>query len=383
MSEAKTRLSGSDLAAGIALSAIPGGMPLLGHAQGEPVLLARKDDELFATGNVCTHYHAPLSEGLQVKDTIPCPWHHACFNLRTGEALRAPALDPLPCWRVEQKDGNVYVREKLEPAKQQLSSNVPESVAIIGDGAAGNVAAETLRREGYDGRITLLSADSSVPYDRPQLSKSYLAGSTPPESNPLRSSGFYRQHDIDLKLNVRVANIDTVSRRLQLVDGGMYTYDSLLLATGAEPVKLDVPGADLPHVRYLRTRADSRALIAKALAEQRVVIIGASFIGLEVAASLSARNLEVHVIAPGSSPMGKILGIEVETFIRKLHENHGLKFHLGTKAASIDEHNVILTNGLHRSSRFYRRRYRRKTFDCSGGESRTGPGPWSQGERVS
>ncbi|MDD5462047.1 MAG: FAD-dependent oxidoreductase [Methylococcales bacterium] len=347
MSVTKTKLSGPDLPSGIALSAIPDGTLLLGHAQGEPVLLARKGDELFATGNICTHYHAPLNEGLLVNDTVRCPWHHACFSLRTGEALRAPALDPLPCWRVEQKDGNVYVLEKLEPEIKQLSSilKIPESVVIIGGGAAGNVAAETLRREGYSGPITLFSADVSVPYDRPKLSKSYLAGVTPPESNPLRSFGFYQQHNIDLKLNARVAKIDTVNQNVQLIDGGKQSYDSLLLATGAEPVKLDVPGAGLPHVFYLRTLADSRALIARALAAQRVVIIGASFIGLEVAASLSMRNLEVHVVAPGSSPMEKILGIEVGTFIRKLHEQHGVKFHLGAKAASIDEHNVILTNG--------------------------------------
>jgi NADPH-dependent 2,4-dienoyl-CoA reductase/sulfur reductase-like enzyme/nitrite reductase/ring-hydroxylating ferredoxin subunit len=348
MSETKTKLSGPDLAAGVALSTVPDGTLLLGYAQGEPVLLARRGDELFAIGNLCTHYDAPLNEGLLVDDTVRCPWHHACFSLRTGEAVRAPALDPVPCWRVEQQDGNVYVREKLEQASKQLPStltDIPRSVVIIGGGAAGNAAAETLRREGYAGRITMLSADDSVPCDRPKLSKSYLAGITPAESNPLRSPAFYQQHDIDLKLGARVATIDTASRNVVLIDGGKYAYDSLLLATGAEPVRLDVPGADLPHVHYLRTPADSRALISKALASQRAVVIGASFIGLEVAASLRARNLDVHVVAPEACPMEKILGIEVGTFIRKLHEEHGVTFHLGTKATSIDERNVTLEGG--------------------------------------
>ena len=187
----------------------------------------------------------------------------------------------------------MYVREKLERARKQLPALLtdrPRFVVIIGGGAAGNAAAETLRREGYTGRITMLSADASAPCDRPKLSKSYLAGIASSESNSLRSPEFYQQHDIDLKLGARVATIDTASRHVQLVDGSKHAYDSLLLATGAEPVRLDVPGADLPHVHYLRTVADSSAIIAKALASQRAVVIGSSFIGLEVAASLRAQS---------------------------------------------------------------------------------------------
>jgi NADPH-dependent 2,4-dienoyl-CoA reductase/sulfur reductase-like enzyme/nitrite reductase/ring-hydroxylating ferredoxin subunit len=348
MSETKTKLSGPDLTGGVALSAVPDGALLLGHAQGEPVLLARRGDELFAIGNVCTHYDAPLNEGLLVDDTVRCPWHHACFSLRTGEAIRAPALDPVPCWRVEQQGGTVYVREKLEQAKKQLPSiltDIPGSIVIVGGGAAGNAAAETLRLDGYTGRITMLSADDSVPCDRPKLSKGYLAGIASAESNPLRSPEFYQQHDIDLKLGARVATIDTTRRQVQLIDGSKHAYDSLLLATGSEPVRLDVPGADLPYVHYLRTPADSSAIIATALASQRAVVIGASFIGLEVAASLRARNLDVHVVGLESCPMEKILGTEVGTFIRTLHEEHGVTFHLGTKATSIDEHNVTLKSG--------------------------------------
>jgi apoptosis-inducing factor 3 len=209
MSETKTQLSGPDLAGGVALAAVADGALLLGHAHGEPVLLARRGDELFAIGNVCTHYDAPLNEGLLVDDTVRCPWHHACFSLRTGEAIRAPALDPVPCWRVEQQGGTVYVREKLEQARKQIPSiltDIPGFVVIVGGGAAGNAAAETLRREGYTGRITMLSADESVPCDRPKLSKSYLAGITSAESNPMRSPEFYQEHDIDLKLGACVAH---------------------------------------------------------------------------------------------------------------------------------------------------------------------------------
>jgi len=282
MSEIKTKLSGPDLTKGVALSTVADGAMLLGHAHGESALLARRGGELFAIGNVCTHYGAPLNEGLFVDDTVRCPWHHACFSLRTGEALRGPALNPVSCWRVEQRDDTVYVREKLEsigrPVPSLTAAGVPASVVIVGGGAAGNAAAEMLRREGYFGRITLPSADESVPYDRPNLSKGYLAGAAPAESNPLRSADFYKQHDIDLKLDARVATIDPASRHVELVDGSRYAYDALLLATGAEPVRLEVPGGALPHVHYLRTLADSRALVAKALAVRRAVVIGASFI---------------------------------------------------------------------------------------------------------
>ena len=348
MNETKKGLSGPDLAKGVALSKVADGAMLLGHAHGEPVLLARRGDELFAIGAICTHYGAPLADGLMAGDTVRCPWHHACFSLRTGEALRVPALDAVSCWRVERRDGNAYVREKLESAARkspQTAAGVPASIVIVGGGAAGNAAAEILRREGYSGRITMLSADTSVPCDRPNLSKGYLSGTAPAESNALRSPDFYREHGIELKLDAHVATLDTKSRHVQLVDGTRYAFDALLLATGAEPVRLEVPGTDLPHVHYLRTLADSRALVAKALTAQRAVVIGASFIGLEVAASLRARNIDVHVVAPDTVPMEKILGTDVGTFIRKLHEQHGVTFHLGTTAVSIDERSVSVQSG--------------------------------------
>jgi apoptosis-inducing factor 3 len=361
MTEEKTELAGPDFTQGVEISTIPDGAMLLGHARGEPVLLVRRGGELFAIGAICTHYGAPLEQGLLVGDTVRCPWHHACFSLRTGEALRAPALDPVSRWRVEevrdlarqftpfeQRVGAVYVREKLErvaPHSRPTAASTPGSVIIIGGGAAGNAAAETLRREGYSGRITMLSADQSLPCDRPNLSKGYLAGTASEESNLLRPAKFYRDNDIDLRLDTRVAAIDTGSRQVELADGRRHAYGALLLATGADPVPLEVPGGVLPHVHYLRTLADSRALVAKSLASRRAVVIGASFIGLEVAASLRARNIDVHVVGPERIPMEKILGPEVGDFIRRLHEEHGVTFHLGTTAVAIDERSVTLKNG--------------------------------------
>jgi NADPH-dependent 2,4-dienoyl-CoA reductase/sulfur reductase-like enzyme/nitrite reductase/ring-hydroxylating ferredoxin subunit len=348
MNETENKLSGPDLVEGVAVSRLADGAMLLGHAHGEPVLLTRRGGEVFAIGALCTHYGAPLVDGLIVGDTVRCPWHHACFSLRTGAALRAPALDPISSWRVEQRGGRVYVHEQLARAKQErfpVAADTPKAVVILGGGAAGNAAAETLRREGYSGRITMLSADASGPCDRPNLSKGFLAGAAPAESNPLRPQAFYLEHGIDLKLDAPVATLDVKSRHVQLVDGSRHAYDALLLATGAEPVRLDIPGATLRHVHYLRTLADSRALVAKALTSPRAVVIGASFIGLEVAASLRARNIEVQVVAPDTVPMEKTLGAHVGRFLRELHERHGVTFHLGTTAISIDKQSVRLKSG--------------------------------------
>ncbi|MGQ0445455.1 MAG: FAD-dependent oxidoreductase [Beijerinckiaceae bacterium] len=339
--------TGPDLRQGVALTDLADGAMLAGHAGSEAVLLVRRGEDFFAIGAVCSHYGGPLAEGLVVGETVRCPWHHACFSLRTGEALRAPALNPVPCFRVERRGGAVYVQEKLEKAAPRVltSPALPRAVVIVGGGAAANAAAETLRNEGYRGGITMLSADDSGPYDRPNLSKGYLAGSAEEDWIPLRSPDFYKENDIDLKVGTSVTALDPSRRKLRLADGGELTYDALLLATGADPVRLNLPGGDLAHVRYLRTLADSRALIAKAKASRRAVVLGASFIGLEVAASLRARNIEVHVVAPETIPMERILGADAGNFIRLLHEEHGVKFHLGTTAASVSAQTIVLSNG--------------------------------------
>lgn len=348
MVDSGKKLSGPDLCQGVALAALADGGILLGHARGEPVLLMRRGAHCFAIGALCTHYGAPLADGLIVEDTVRCPWHHACFSLHDGAALRAPALNPLPCWQVEQRDGSVYVGEKRAQAAPQalpIIPGMPAAVLIVGGGAAGNAAAEMLRREGYGGRITLLSADAAPPYDRPNLSKSYLAGATPASYNPLRAPAFYAEHGIELQLNARVAAIDTAARQVALADGSRHAFDALLLATGAEPVRLDIPGSALAHVHYLRTLADCDALLARAKTAQRAVVIGASFIGLEVAASLRARNIAVAVVGLETCPMEKTLGSEVGNFFRQVHEAHGVTFHLGTSAAAIDQGSVTLRNG--------------------------------------
>jgi NADPH-dependent 2,4-dienoyl-CoA reductase/sulfur reductase-like enzyme/nitrite reductase/ring-hydroxylating ferredoxin subunit len=339
------KLTGPDLAEGIELGALGDGGMLVGHAHGEAVLLARRGEEIFAVGAACTHYSGPLGDGLLVDGTVRCPWHHACFDLRTGAALRAPALNPIACYDVETTGGRVRVGAR-KPERQPPSIEAKaRSIVIVGAGAAGHAAAEALRREGYRGKLTMVGADSTPPVDRPNLSKDYLAGNAPEEWIPLRPPEFFAEHEIELLLGTRVTALDTSRKQILLADGRTQSYDKLLLATGADPIKLDLPGGDLPHVHYLRTLADSRSIIAAAASARRAVVIGSSFIGLEVAASLRARKLEVHVVAPESVPLGKVMGPELGGFIRKVHEEHGVAFHLGTKPKSIDAQSVTLENG--------------------------------------
>jgi apoptosis-inducing factor 3 len=351
MGAAQSSPSSPDLAAGIPAADVADNSMLAGHVGEDSVLLARRGDEVFAIGATCSHYGGPLAEGMMVEDTVRCPWHHACFSLRTGEALHAPALAAVACWSVEQSDGKIFVRNQKEipaPRKQGGTGRAggsPGRIVIVGGGAAGFAAVERLRREQYQGRIVMLSDDDAPPVDRPNLSKDYLAGTASEEWVPLRPDNFYSENGIDLRLKANVTGINVPSREVVLATGSTIPYDRLLLATGAAPIRLPIPGSDLPHVRMLRSLADSRAIIERAKTARRAVVLGASFIGLEVAASLRARGVEVHVVAPEKVPMARILGAEMGAFVRALHEEHGVVFHLEDTANAIDHTRVTLHSG--------------------------------------
>src|SRR3954465_12152814 len=324
--------SGPDLSQGISISEIPEGGMVGGHVGEQGVLVARQGDQFFAIAASCTHYGGPLAEGKIVGETVRCPWHHACFSLRTGEAVKAPALNPVACYKVERQGDRLTVGEKVEPPKRQAQG--PDPVVIVGAGAAGKAAAEEVRRQGYGGRRLLIGPEGEPPYDRPNLSKDYLAGNAPEEWIPLHPPDFYAERKIEL-VKAGATSFDPKAKTVTLDDGRVVNYGVLILATGAEPIRLPIPGADLAHVHVLRSLADSRALIEKAKTARRAVVIGASFIGLETAAALRARNLEVTVVAPDERPLERVMGREIGDFIRALHEEHGVTFKLGTKPKSI------------------------------------------------
>jgi NADPH-dependent 2,4-dienoyl-CoA reductase/sulfur reductase-like enzyme/nitrite reductase/ring-hydroxylating ferredoxin subunit len=338
-------LSGPDLTEGVPAGELGEGQMLLGHAGGEAVLLARSASQVFAVGAHCTHYGGPLAEGVLVGDTVRCPWHHACFSLRTGEATRAPARDAIPCFEIEERAGKLYVLGKRNAAAASESLQEPSSIVIVGAGAAGNSAAEKLRRAGYRGKLTLLGAEGSSPVDRPNLSKDYLAGNAPEEWIPLRPPEFYAEQKIELLQDARVTSLDTRAKIVTLESGATLSYGALLLATGATPIAPALPGSQLPHVRLLRTLADSRAIIERSASAKQAVIVGAGFIGLEVAASLRARNVSVTVVAPDALPLARVLGDELGRALQKLHESRGVRFRLGRRPESISERAVRLDDG--------------------------------------
>ena len=346
-----------DFTKGFSVDGLQNGGMIQGRVGDEDVILARQADEFFAVGAGCTHYHGPLAEGLMVGDQLRCPLHHACFSLRTGMALCAPAFDAIPCWLVERVGDRVFVREKLAaltqyPEASTKPPNSPSSVVILGGGAAGLAAADMLRRKGYDGPVTIISADDSPPYDRPNVSKDYLQEPIPDEWMNLRLPDFYRQQRIDLILNSRVRSLDLRQRQIQSEDGRAYSFGALLLATGADVIKLPVPGARESDLFYVRTWSDARAIFKRAESAKQIVVVGASFIGLEVAASLRSRGLDVHVVGVENQPFERTLGAEVGGFFRALHESHGVIFHLGKTVTRMDGNQATLSDGTKLQAEF-------------------------------
>ena len=321
------------------------GQVVAGRVGDQDVLVVRAAGEFYAVRAQCTHYRGSLADGIVVGRTIRCPLHHACFDLATGDALCAPALDPLSCWRVEHQDGRIVVGAPLPAPSRRTRTSLPSSVVILGGGAAGLAAADMLRREGYDGLVSIVSADSDPPVDRPNLSKDYLAGEAQDDWLPLWPSELYAERRIDLALMRRAERIEPESHTVLLDDGSRREFGTLLIATGAEPIQLSIPGAETTEVRYLRTFADSRAIVARARSAKHVVVVGASFIGLEVAAALRTRGLAVTVVAPESRPLVRVMGEELGAFVQRLHEAHGVAFHLGETVASIAGRNIALSGG--------------------------------------
>jgi NADPH-dependent 2,4-dienoyl-CoA reductase/sulfur reductase-like enzyme/nitrite reductase/ring-hydroxylating ferredoxin subunit len=338
-------LSGPDLGAGVKFGELVESEPLLGHFEGEPVILVRQAQQVFAIGAVCTHYGGPLAEGLVVEETVRCPWHHARFSLRTGEAEGAPALNPVSCFNVLHREDMVTVTGKQAVDFRVPCKLNPSSVVIVGAGAAGAACADILRAKGYAGPVTLAGDEEPGPVDRPNLSKDFLAGTAGEDWIPLRTREYYESIKVDLVTGDPAVNLSPASHEVSLRSGRTLSYGALLLATGAEPRSLPIEGVDLPHVHRLRTLADSKAIIAKAQGARKCAVIGSGFIGLEVAASLRHRGLEVSVIGQDSVPLSGILGPELGRFIQKLHEQHGVRFFMDTAPRAIRADRVDIGEG--------------------------------------
>ncbi|HEX4516367.1 MAG TPA: FAD-dependent oxidoreductase [Polyangiaceae bacterium] len=362
MGSTEQKLEGPDFAAGVSAEDVAEGKPVRGHFAGEPVMLVRVGREVHAIGANCTHYGGPLNEGLVAGHTVRCPWHHACFDVRSGVALGGPALNDLPCYDVRAEGklvrltGKTSADEITKTERRSAAGVEPESVVVVGAGPAGAACVEALRKEGYAKTITLIGAEPPGPVDRPNLSKDYLAGNAPEEWIPLRSKEFYEEQAIGFKIDT-VRSIDIEQKTVTLASGGQVSYGALVLATGAEPIRLPIEGASLPHVHVLRTLADSRGIIAGSTdprsgtsqtakkTAKRVVVIGASFIGLEAAASLRSRGLEVTIVGPETIPLARVLGDEVGKFVQRIHESKGEIFKLGRKPAKITDKSVVLDDG--------------------------------------
>ena len=338
--------TGPELTQGVPFADIPDGGILVGQAAGEPVLLVRRGSDVWAVAAACGHWGFPLADGIVVDCQIRCPVHHAWFDCRSGEAVGPPSPRDIQTWEVFREGDRVRVGGKRPMPRARESRGGPASVLMVGAGGAADYAAATLRREGYRGPITLVGRDAEfIPMDRPNLSKDFLSGVAPEGWLPVRDEAFYKKHELTLVPGVEVTKLEPAAHRVALADGRTLEYGALLLATGAAPIRLDIPGASLPHVFTLRTLPETRGILERTVKGRPAVVIGASFIGLEAAASLRARGMDVAVVAPDARPLERILGPELGEFVRALHEEHGVTFHLGRKPASITARDVTLDDG--------------------------------------
>jgi len=350
MTELNPPPTNNDFAAGVPLARFEGGGTVTGLAGDTPVIVTRDGDDFHAFEAVCTHYGAPLSEGAVCSRTVRCPLHHACFSLVTGQAISAPAFDALTRRSVELADGLVRVGPAVTGASSIGPGNASQPsgirrVVIIGGGAAGFAAADTLRAQGFAGDVVMLSADEALPYDRPNLSKDFLAGTAPAEWMPLKDQSYYEDRSIEIRTETRVTQIDVRSREIETDRHGRLAYDRLLLATGARSRTLGIPGAPPSSLLTLRSMADAGKLIARLETAAKIVLVGSGFIGLETAAALRHRGKSVTVVSREDVPFGRAFGSRIGQYIRRLHEARGVRFIAPASPVSFDGSTMTLDCG--------------------------------------
>jgi NADPH-dependent 2,4-dienoyl-CoA reductase/sulfur reductase-like enzyme/nitrite reductase/ring-hydroxylating ferredoxin subunit len=321
-----------------------------------PILVIRVEGKYYAFAARCPHRGGPLAEGVLSEDRVVCPWHQGSFRIPSGDLEEPPPLDSLPGFEVRVEDGAVIVvisegkadRREIAMVRRNDEADNRHFV-IIGSGAAGGVSAEALRQVGFEGRITMVTRENDFPYDRTGLSKGYLKGLDPEgKLLPLRADTFYAEHDIDILFNKRVLNVDVSRKIIAVGDGSTLPYDSLLVAAGGVPRHLDVPGSGLRNIFTFRSLQDANGVIATAEKSSSVVVIGASFIGMETAANLRERGLSVTVVAP-SVAFKRAFGEKIGRILQQLHGEHGVTFESGRKVARFEGEGkveaVLLDNG--------------------------------------
>lgn len=311
-----------------------GGMREVAFAGGK-ALLVRRGQSVSAVGATCPHAGAPLCEGILHGDRIVCPWHKAVFCIRSGALLDPPSVDPIERFDVHLDGFAIFLSKQKPPPEAAKPPTDTRCFVIVGAGGAGAVAAQTLRESGFNGRLVMLDRENRVPYDRTVLSKYWLSGEQGGEKSPLQSQAYYRTRKIE-RLTGTVVRVDPAERRIECADGTVLTYDAALLATGAAPGRPKVSGADLENVFLLRSRSDAESILERAERSTRAVVLGASFIGMEVAASLRERGLDVTVVGQERTPFEKQLGARIGAAFVSLHESRGVSFRLGRGVASID-----------------------------------------------
>ena len=299
------------------------------------ILLLRVNGEYHAIGGTCPHHGAPLVEGVLREGHVRCPWHQAVFDVASGLCDQPPSLDDLPRFDVRVDGEDVLVR---------LPDEIPESCAprmvradpaadgrtfvILGCGAAGAAAAQTLRQEGFQGRVVMITREEHLPYDRTELSKRFLrsAKARPPM---LRDGEFFSSHGIEVLTGREVAEVSVTGKTVTFADGSSLQYDRILLATGAEPRTLGVPGEDLENVLVLRSMDDCERIRGRLDSASRAVVVGASFIGMEASACLAKRGLSVTVVAPSSASFERAFGPDIGRMYQTIHEEKGVVFRMG------------------------------------------------------
>ncbi|MFZ0452784.1 MAG: FAD-dependent oxidoreductase [Ignavibacteriaceae bacterium] len=332
-----------------------GEMKSVSVGEDKEILILNINDKIYALGAHCTHYGAPLADGVLNDDTIICPWHHACFNVKTGALEEPPASDDLPKFEVLIENDNVLVEIPEEfpssktPEMSERDEENNENYLIIGGGAAGYAAAQAMREAEFNGKITIVTRENRTPYDRPNLSKDYLQGSAQEEWMPLRPDDFYSKYNIEFMFDMKVDKIKIKEKKISFEKGEDLSYSKLLIATGGVPRELNLPGSDLKNIFYLRSFSDSDSIIEAAKNSKEAVIVGSSFIGMESAFSLTERGIKVTVISPEEVPFEKTLGKEIGELLKKQHEEGGVVFKLKKNVRNFDGNgkveSVILDSG--------------------------------------